>query len=115
MFIKPLLNYIPSGSLKTVDVLSEHKLFWNLFTSTEPRDYNAVGEMESPFMWPSLNKALYCGAGEVAVQDTVDQSVGYQWKSLCLYSGRGGVGSWDHADNITTLQGSHVGKMWTLN
>lgn len=23
-------------------------------------DYNAVDEMESLFMWPSLNKALYC-------------------------------------------------------
>lgn len=42
-------------------------MFWNLFTSTEPKDYNAAGKMESPFMWPSLNKALYCGTGEVAV------------------------------------------------
>lgn len=86
-----------------MDVFTEHELFWNLFTSAKPKDYNAVGEMESPFMWPSLNKALYCGAGEVAVQDKVDQSVGPLWKSLCLYSGRGGVGLWDHADSTANI------------
>lgn len=40
--------------------------FGTLFTKPA-NDYNAAGPLESPFMWPSLNKALYCGAGEVAV------------------------------------------------
>lgn len=28
------------------DVFSEYELFWNLLTRTEPKDYNAFGEME---------------------------------------------------------------------
>lgn len=45
--------------------------------------------MESPFMWPGLNKALYCGSGEVAVQSNTKWTslFGSSAKNLCcLYS-----------------------------
>lgn len=47
------------------DLPTEQKQFWE-FVYKPANDYNpaaAAGELESPFMWPSLNKALYCGAG----------------------------------------------------
>lgn len=75
-----------------MDVLSQHWMLRNLFTSTEPKDCNAVGEMESPFMWPTLNKALYCGAGEVAVLSKTKWTshLGSNGKRLRLYSGQRG-------------------------
>lgn len=62
-----LERVVPVASSVSMGVLSQHSLFGNLFTSAEPKDYNAVGEMESAFVWPSLNKELHCGAEEVAV------------------------------------------------
>lgn len=48
-----------------------------------------LARWKSPFIWPSLNKALYCGIGEVAASKT-------KWTSQL---DRGGVGSWDHAQH----------------
>lgn len=55
--------------------------------------HNVVGKMESAFMWPGLNKALYCGAGEVAALPKTKWSSQLSMAGKLLHRERGGVGA----------------------
>lgn len=52
--------------------------------------HNVVGKMESAFMWPRLNKALYCGAGEVAALSKTKWSSQLSWKTQSYTESREG-------------------------
>lgn len=54
---------------------------------------NVVGKMESAFMWPGLNKALYCGAGEVAALPKTQWSSQLSMAGKLLYREQGGRGA----------------------
>lgn len=128
MFIKSL-NYSLTGSLGSNQVALALPNIWGcILQSTScfgicwlvqnQRTTTLLARWKSPFMWPSLNKALYCCAGEVALLSKT------KWTSqlaisgnVCVYTvaGEGCSHGIIFTTQLISLGSLAEGIIWTLH